>query len=82
MEMDCTKLDPSTLPPGELEFLTHIIGGIYVAYGAGFEAELATLRLLAAHFTYLNEFANVALLRMGSGGRFEGARSARPSSSC
>lgn len=73
MEMDNSKLDPSTLPPGELRFITEIYDRIFPAYGAGFEAELGTLRQLAVHFSHLNEFANIALLRMGSGGRFEGA---------
>jgi len=73
MEMDNTRLDLSTLPPGELRFLTEICDRIFPAYGAGFEAELATLRHLSFHFLHLNEFANIALLRMGSGGRFEGA---------
>ena len=73
MEMDISKLNPATLPMGELRFLTNIQERIFPAYGAGFAAELDTLRQLAGHFAHLNQFANIALLRMGSGGRFEGA---------
>src|SRR5688572_4955703 len=50
-----------------------IVGGGYAAYGAGFGAEWATLAHLANHFRHLNEFADNALMRVGSGGRFEGA---------
>lgn len=73
MEMAYGKLDPATLPPGEQKFLSMIAGGSYPTYGAGFMAEQATLYQLANHFMHLNEFANVALLRVDSGGRFEGA---------
>ncbi len=71
--MDPAKLDLASLPAGERRFIGVIAGGFFPAYGVGFVAELATLNQLADHFRYLNEFANVALLRVGSGGRFEGA---------
>jgi hypothetical protein len=73
VEMSLDKLDVNTLPTGERRFLEIVACGCYPAYGGGFEAEFATLRHLALHFMHLNEFANVALLRVGSGGRFEGA---------
>lgn len=72
MEMDPTKLDLDSLPRGERRFIDLIVSGIYPAYGAGFMAEWATLNQLAQHFRHLNEYANIALLRVGSGGRFEG----------
>jgi hypothetical protein len=73
VEMSLDKLDINGLPSGESRFLDIIASGVYLAYGGGFEAELATLQRLANHFMHLNDFANIALLRVGSGGRFEGA---------
>ena len=73
MEMDTNKLDINSLPSGERKFMGMITGGIYATYGAGFMAEWATLAQLANHFRHLNDYANIALLRVGSGGRFEGA---------
>jgi hypothetical protein len=73
LEMDLTKLDPETLPEGEKRFLAEVIGLKSTAYGAGFMAEWGTLAHMANHFQYLNEWDNVALVRLGSGGRFEGA---------
>lgn len=73
MEMDITKLDLDSLPSGESKFIGLVISSNLAAYGAGFSAEQTTLAHLSNHFRYLNEFANVALLRVGSGGRFEGA---------
>lgn len=71
--MSLTKLDVNSLPGGEKTFIDLVASGIYPAYGVGFDAELATLNHLARYFMHLNEFANVALLRVGSEGRFEGA---------
>src|SRR5262249_6373176 len=73
MEMSFDKLDLDSLPIGERKFIDMVVCGLYAAYGAGFEAEWATLAHLANHFRHLNEFANIALMRVGSGGRFEGA---------
>lgn len=73
MEMGFDKLDPDTLPSGERKFIGMVAGGFFAAYGIGFEAEWATLAHLGNHFRHLNEFANIALMRVGSGGRFEGA---------
>ena len=73
MEMDLNNLDINTLPTGEQRFIQSIASGCYLAYAMGFQMERATLGQLANHFMYLNEFANIALMRIGSGGRFEGA---------
>ena len=73
MEMDINKLDVNSLPSGERKFIDLIIGSNFGAYGVGYVAEQATLAQLGNHFRHLNEFANVGLLRVGSGGRFEGA---------
>jgi len=71
--MDIMRLDLDSLPAGERKFIDLIVGSNFAAYGVGFAAEQVTLAQLSNHFQYLNEFANVALLRVGSGGRFEGA---------
>lgn len=71
--MSLEKLDINSLPSGERKYLDIIAQGVYPTYGVGFGAELATLQHLANHFMHLNEYANIALLRVGSGGRFEGA---------
>lgn len=73
MEMDIGKLDLDRLPPGERTFIDLVASSMFLAYGAGFRAEWATLAHLGHHFMHLNEFANIALMRVGSGGRFEGA---------
>src|SRR5207247_1841245 len=44
VEMRLDKLALDGLPKGERKFLELIAGGMYPAYGAGFEAELATLQ--------------------------------------
>ena len=73
MEMDISKLDVNSLPSGERKFIDLIVSSNFAAYGVGYAAEQVTVAHLQNHFRYLNEFANVALLRVGSGGRFEGA---------
>ena len=73
MEMDISKLDVNSLPSGERKFIDLIVSSNFAAYGVGYAAEQVTVAHLQNHFQYLNEFANVALLRVGSGGRFEGA---------
>jgi hypothetical protein len=73
MEMDLAKLDAEALSDGEKAFIAALASMTVVGYGAGYLAEQATLGLLAKHFRHLNQFANVTLLRVGSGGRFEGA---------
>ena len=73
MDMTLDWPEVETLPSGELKFLNMIAGLNLAAYGVGYVGEQATLAQLQNHFRYLNEFANVALLRVGSGGRFEGA---------
>ena len=73
MEMNINKLDISSLPNGERKFVDLIISSTFAAYGVGYAAEQMTLTHLRNHFRDLNECANIALLRVGSGGRFEGA---------
>ena len=73
MDMPLNWPEIETLPSGELKFLKMIVDSGLAAYGGGYAGEQATLALLQNHFRRLNEFANVALLRVGSGGRFEGA---------
>jgi hypothetical protein len=73
MEMDLEKLDPSIMPEGEIRFVRQMLAHSSPAYGAGFMAEHLTLHLMAERFDYVNEWDNVALVRIGSGGRFEGA---------
>ena len=73
MDMPLDWPEIGSLPSGELKFIKMIVDSSLAAYGGGYTAEQLTLVLLQNHFQYLNEFANVALLRVGSGGRFEGA---------
>lgn len=73
MEMDITKLDPATLPEGEVEFLRILLQESFPFYNTGFHGEQAIHRLLATHLHNQFDYQNVALLRTGSGGRYEGA---------
>jgi hypothetical protein len=73
LEMNLDKLKLDDLPLGEKRFVAELIASQSALYGAGFSAELGTLAQLADHFQQLNEWDNVALVRIGSGGRFEGA---------
>ncbi len=73
MDMPTSTEELASLPQGEQRFVSLIIGGNFAAYGVGFAAEQATLAQLRHHHRELNRFSNIALLRVGSGGRFEGA---------
>lgn len=73
MEMPTDQATIETLPIGEQQFVRLIVKSTFAAYGVGYLAEQATLVQLQNHFRYLYEYANVALLRVGSGGRLEGA---------
>lgn len=69
MEMDLKKLDPEELPEGERSVPAEVSASMSTAYGAGFTAEWTTLARVANHFQYLNEWDNVAVVRIGGGGQ-------------
>jgi hypothetical protein len=73
MEMDITKLDPATLPQGEVEFIQILLGNSFPFYNTGYHGEQAIHQLLAVQLHHQFDYQNVALLRTGSGGRYEGA---------
>jgi hypothetical protein len=73
MEMPTSPEELAKLPEGEQRFVSLIVNGNFAAYGVGFSAEQATVLSLRNHHRQFNQFSNIALLRVGSGGRFEGS---------
>lgn len=72
MEMDLEKLDLDALPDCEKAFIGGMLQTTAPLYQAGFNFEWAMKNLCANHFRYIGEYDNLALLRTGSGGRFDG----------
>lgn len=72
MEMDLSKLPLPALPPDEQKFVRALQGVSRVFYSLQFLGEQAVNTVLAHTHESWNRYANVAILRVGSGGRLEG----------
>lgn len=70
--MALDKLRDEDLPDGEKEFIAAVLDLAVPDYAAGFAAEQRLQEFLNGHFSYLNQYSDLALLRIGSSGRYEG----------
>lgn len=72
MEMALEKLDSTSLPEAELQFISALQQLPLTAYTVGFAVEHAVNQLLGARWCCLGQYDDLAMLRVGSGGRYEG----------
>jgi hypothetical protein len=70
--MDLMKLDLDSLPDCEKAFIGGMLQTTALFYQAGFNFESNMNILCANQFRYIGNYDNLALLRTGSGGRFDG----------
>jgi hypothetical protein len=73
MEMNIDKLDLEKLPRLEIELLRTMMRTDSMAYAGGYGLESAINVIEAQKFNFLNNIQGVALLRVGSGSRLDGA---------
>lgn len=60
------------LPDGEKEFIAAVQDLAVPDYAAGFSVEQRLQEFVNHYFSYLNQYSDLALLRIGSSGRYEG----------
>lgn len=73
MEMDIRNLDLNELPPLELELMSVLERGKSIAYSAGYSLELYLNAIGTLDFSFLKDIEGIALIRVGSGARLDGA---------
>lgn len=74
MEFDLSKLNPKQLSEGECKFLREMAKAENLApfYAGSFWLEQVVLQKFREKWSELNEFENIALIRVGSGSRLDG----------
>ena len=72
MEMALDKLSDEEMPDDEKEFIAAVRDLDVPEYATGFCSEQNLQKFLRYHFSYLNQYSDLALIRTGSSGRYEG----------
>ena len=70
--MNLAKLPLASLPADEQEFVRSLQAASRVFYSLQFLGEQAVNNILASSYESWNRYSNVAIVRVGSGGRLEG----------